>query len=194
LCQFSPCLQNSQLAVYSTFSCSCNGPSNAPGSPTVLAWGVRPGQWNPVWLWLLSISGCCAFCCAARYYGQFLWLERSGPTCNLSTSTFVLCGIDYTNADNVGDSGGIEVDTAFSTVGSDLNFTDSRVTGQGAAILVCDGSRELRLTRVTVLRCRGQSIIESTRTSSPTISFCNFYECTVTTRWEIGRASCRERV
>jgi hypothetical protein len=131
----------------------------------------------------LSISGCCCFYCTARYYEQFLWVEGTGPTCNLTTSTFVLCGIDHTNTNNVGDHGGIEVHTAFCTIGSDLNFTDSRVTGQGAAILARTGSAALTLTRLTVLRCQGQSIIESTRSSSPTISFCNFYECTVTTRW-----------
>jgi hypothetical protein len=124
----------------------------------------------------LTITGCCGFYCAAYHWGQFLWLSGDGPTCDISSSTFVGCGHRSESLlANRGDHGVIEVAESFATAAADLNFTDSYVVYDGAAILMRSGSNPLTVTRLTALRCAGDSVIEHTGSAWSVISFCNFY-------------------
>jgi hypothetical protein len=127
------------------------------------------------------IGRCCGYYCTAYYWGQFAYIDGSGPTCTISSSTFLLCGVLHTDTSRAGDNGGIEFADSFSPDLSDLNFTSCRVHNWGSAILCRSGSQGFSCVRTTVYGCSGESEIDVTRSSLPRISFCNFYSNSAST-------------
>jgi hypothetical protein len=131
----------------------------------------------------LILARSCGYYCTAYYWGQFMGLFGSGPVCSLAMSTFLLCGVLHTDHTRFGDYGGIEIGPDFSPILEDLNFTACKVHFEGSAILCREGSKPVNCLRMTVYGCCHSSTIEIDRSPLPAISLCNFYNCSVGSRF-----------
>jgi hypothetical protein len=131
------------------------------------------------------MSGCCGYYCAAYNWGQFLYVRDSEVDAEVEQTTVRACGRKYADGSRYGVDSVVDFAAGVVATCRDLNFTDCQVHNRASAILARYGSLQLSVTRTTCLRCSSWSVIETGRTSTPSISFCNFYDCASTESWAV---------